>query len=328
MLFITGMVVKSKIKGVNEWLFIEDIADIYSPKNTVEEKRVTIGRSPVNMDNFQLSSAGLFLLYSDMWFDEPVQVHTEVSGETITSQFIFYRNKNVKKLSIQGRSRHNIRYIPSTIQEYDLKAGMQYAYFLMVLSKDYYFHLINRHFSLHEDFVREVDKGVYTSFKQEDKVVTPDMVRIINELKETQKTGELRRLHTEAKIMELLICQLEQFQEEDDDTKAVLKDVDIEKLEQARRILEANFVNPPTQKELAMAVALNESKLRRGFKEYFATTIYEYTVRLRMEYARQLLLVEKKNIQETATLSGFNHQNNFSSAFKKYFGISPSDIKQ
>ncbi|MET0393959.1 MAG: AraC family transcriptional regulator [Chitinophagaceae bacterium] len=312
---------------MNEWLFVEDIADTYSPKNTVQEKRVAIGRSPVNMENFQLSSAGLFLLYSEMWFDEQVQVHTEVQGETITSQFIFYRDKNVKKLSIQGRSRHNIRYIPSLSQEYDLKAGMQYAYFLMVLSKDYYFHLINRHFSLQEDFVREVDKGAYVSFKQEDKVVTPEMLRIINELRETQKTGELRRLHTEAKIMELLICQLEQFQEEDDDPKAMLKGGDIEKLEQARSILEANFVNPPTQKELAMAVALNESKLRRGFKEYFATTIYEYTVRLRMEYARQLLLVEKKNIQETATLSGFNHQNNFSSAFKKYFGISPSDIR-
>ncbi|MFT3824146.1 MAG: AraC family transcriptional regulator [Chitinophagaceae bacterium] len=321
------MVIKSKFKGVNEWLFIEDIADTYSPQNAVHATRVAIERPPVNMTNFQLSSSGLFLLYSDMWFDEQVQMYTEVLGETITSQFIFYRQKNAKKLSIQGRSRHNIRYIPSVTQQYDLKSDIQYAYFLMVLSKDYYFHLINRHSSLHEDFVREVDKGESVSFKQEDKVVTPDMLRIINELKETQKTGELLRLHTEAKILELLICQLEQFQEGDDDPKAILKDADIEKLEQARSILELNFVNPPTQRELAMAVALNESKLRRGFKEYFATTIYEYTLRLRMEYARQLLLIEKKTIQETATLTGFNHQNNFSSSFKKYFGISPSDIR-
>lgn len=284
------MIVKSKIKGVNEWLFIEDINDTYSPRNTVHEKRVIIERDPVKMANYQLSSAGLFILYSDMWFNEPVQIHTEILGETITSQFIFYRPQNVRKLSIQGRGRHNIRYIPSFTHSYELKPDMQYAYFLMVLSKDYYFHLINRHSSLHEDFVREIDKGGFVSFKQDDKVVTPEMLRIINELKETQKTGELRRLHTEAKIMELLVSQLEQFQEDDDDPKAMLKNADIEKLEEARSILDARFVDPPTQKELAMAVAFNESKLRRGFKEYFGTTIYEYIVRLRMEYARQLLI--------------------------------------
>ncbi|WP_208419942.1 helix-turn-helix transcriptional regulator [Paraflavitalea devenefica] len=322
-----SMIIKSKIKGLNDWLFIEDIPDVYSPNNTLNEKRVAIERKPVKMANFQLSSAGLFLLYSDMKFDEPTQVHTEVMGETITSHFIFYRPQSVKKLSIHGRSRHNIRYIPSAVQEYDMKAGMEYAYFLMVLSRNYYFHLIDRHSSLQEDFVQEMDKGVFVSFKQEDMVVTPEMQRIIGELKDNQKTGELRRLHTEAKIMELLICQLEQFHETGPDQRTVLRGPDIEKLEQARSILEANFANPPTQKELAIAVALNESKLRRGFKEYFATTIHEYTVRVRMECARRLLLEERRTINEAAEITGFTHQNNFSSAFKKYFGISPSDIR-
>lgn len=321
------MVIKSKIKGLSDWLFIEDIPDTYVPQNILTDKKTVIERAPLKMENFQLSSSGIFLLYSQMKCDQPVQVYTEIEGETVTSQFIFYKLPSFKKLSMFGRSRHNIRYIPSAVHEYEMKSGVEYAYFLMVLSKDYYFQLINRHSSLHEDFVNEIDKGGYASFAPQDLFVTPEMMKIINELKDVQKKGELRRLHTEAKIMELLIYQLEQLNMQDEDQGKKLKSADIEKLEQVRDLLDKDFVNPPSQKELAQAVMMNESKLRREFKEYFATTIYDYIVRLRMEYARTLLLEQKKSIYETAALTGFNHQNNFSSAFKKYFGISPSDIR-
>lgn len=321
------MVIKSKIKGLNEWLFVEDIPDTYLPDRTVTEKRVEIKRRPLEMTSRQLSASGMFLLYADMKCESPVQIQTEVAGETVTSQFVFYKLPSFKKMSIPGRSRHNIRYIPTSIREYEMKQDIEYSYFLMVLSKDYYLHLINRHSSLHEDFVQEMRKGEYLSFADNDLSVTPEMIRIINDLKEVQKTGEVRRLHTEAKVMELLIYQLEQLNTQTEDAGSSLKTADIERLEEARRILDGNFVNPPSQKELSQTVALNESKLRRGFKEYFATTIHDYTVRLRMEYARKLLLEEKRSILETAELTGFNHQNNFSSAFKKYFGISPSEIR-
>jgi AraC-like DNA-binding protein len=320
------MVIKSKIKGLQDWLFIEDIPDTYHPENTLTDKRIEIERAPLRMENFQLTSAGIFLLYSQMRCDQPVQIYTEIEGETVTSQFIFYKLPSFKKLNLFGRSRHNIRYIPSDQHEYEMKAGVDYAYFLMVLSKDYYFKLIDRHSSLHDEFVQEIDKGSFASFAPKDLIATPEMMKVINELKEGNKTGELRRLHTEAKIMELLIYQLEQLNAQEDQSRTLRAD-DIAKLEKARSILEEQFIDPPSQKELALLTGLNESKLRREFKEYFATTIHDYVVRLRMEYARQLLLEQKKSIQEAAELTGFNHQNNFSNAFKKYFGISPSDIR-
>jgi AraC-like DNA-binding protein len=321
------MVIKSKIKGLEDWLFIEDIPDTYVPDNILTDKKITIERAPLQMENFQLASAGIFLLYSQMKCEQPVQIYTEIQGETITSQFIFYKVPAVKKINVFGRSRHNIRYIPSAVHEYEMKAGIEYAYFLMVLSKDYYFKLIDRHLSLHDEFVQDIEKGDYVSFAPSDLMVTPEMMKVINELKVANKTGELRRLHTEAKIMELLIYQLEQLNARDVALTKSLRADDIAKLEQARVILEKQFIHPPSQKELAQLVAMNESKLRREFKEYFATTIHDYVVRLRMQYARQLLLEQRKSIQEAAELTGFNHQNNFSTAFKKYFGISPSDVR-
>lgn len=320
------MVIRSKIKGLNEWLFIENIPDQYIPQNTVTEKKLTIKKSAVEMRNFQLSSAGMFLLYTEMKCDDTVKIQTEVSGDAILSQFIFYKIPSLKKLNIFGRSRHNIRYTPSAAHEYEIKKDIEYGYFLMALSKDYYFHLINRHSSLHEDFVTGIDNKEYTNFNPVDLQATPEMIRIINELKEGQQKGEFRRLHAEAKVMELLIYQLEQLTANNNASKPI-DPYDVDKLEMARKLLDGNFINPPSQKELAQEVAQNESKLRKDFKEYFGVTIHNYTIRLRMEYARKLLLEHRKTIFETAELTGFSHQNNFSNAFKKYFGISPSEIK-
>jgi AraC-like DNA-binding protein len=321
------MIIKSKIRQQKEWLFTEDIPDVYLPGHNISTKRLAIEKYPAKMINYQLSSTGLFVLFSDMRFEDSIQVHTEIEGDAIASQFITF-NKTAEKNNWYGRCTHNIRYLPSSTHEYEAKPGIDYNYFLMVLSRDYYFNIINRHSSLHEDFVQEMDKGFEVSFKPEGMTATPEMLRIISELKDMQKTGELLRLHTEAKVMELLICQLEQFQDLDKSFSWKLKSADIEKLEQVRIILENNIVQPPTQKDLAIAVGLNESKLRRGFKEYFAITIHDYSVRLRMEYGRKLLIDERKTIYEAAEITGFSHQNNFSSAFKKYFGISPSDIKK
>lgn len=320
------MIVKSKIEGSNDWLFIEDIPEEYTSGQSISEKKVSIERSPMLMNNYQLSSGGLFLLHSEMKFTESTRILTSVDGETITSQFIFYYPINSRKISPQGASRHNIRYIPSAVESYELKSGVEYSYFLIVMSKEYYYKLIDRHSSLHEEFVQEIEKGLSTSYSLKDMLVTPEMQRIIQELLDAKKTGELKRLHTEAKVLELLIHQIEQLNSEQADGYRMLRSSDIDKLELARNILEKRFIDPPTQKELALEVTLNETKLRRGFKEYFATTIYNYITRLRMETARTMLIDERKTIYEVSLLTGFKHQANFSNAFKKYYGISPSDI--
>ena len=324
------MVIKSRIEGMDDWLFIEDMPDRYTPNYSLVEKDVAIKRKPVFLANHQLTTGGLFVMYSEMCFEEPRNIYTEVIGETITSQFIFYKKATEqlkgKPNALYGRSRHNIRYIPTTVSEHEIKKDIDYMYFLIVLSKDYYFNLIDRHSLLHEDFVRDIELGQYTSFSSEDFFVTGEMRRVIDDMVNCKQQGELKRIHTEARILELLMYQLEQLGHKDQSI-ALLRGEDIEKLEEARRLLKLRYASPPTQKDLSRTVALNEFKLRRGFKEYFGITVYDYITRLRMEEARRLLLEERRSISEVSSSVGFSHQNNFSIAFKKYFGIPPSELK-
>ncbi|WP_437917718.1 helix-turn-helix transcriptional regulator [Sphingobacterium sp. LRF_L2] len=320
------MLVKSKIVELDEWLFIEEIPDSYVPDKPLVENRVVIKRAPVHMTNFQLSTSGLFVLYTQMSFDQPVHIHTEIEGEAITSQFIFYKTADSKLP--YGMSRHNIRYIPSVQTTHEVKEGVEYSYFIAVISKDYYLNLIKRDSLLHKHFVDDIEKGIYASFSEEDLMATYEMQHTIAELVESKKTGEIRRLHTESRVVELLMYQFEQYNDKMQQHDAPLfNEEDIARLEHARQILEQRLANPPTQKELAMEVLMSESKLRKDFKEYFSVTIHDYLTRVRMEKARSYLLEEKMSVYEVALLTGFGHQNNFSSAFKKYYGVSPGELK-
>lgn len=319
------MVIRSRIEELDEWLFVEDIPDSFVPDQPLVETHREINDGPVQMSVYQLSTSGLFILNLQMTVSEPVHIQTEIEGEVITSQFIFFKTADSKLP--YGMSRHNIRYIPSTTSSQEIKAGVSYTYFIAVLSKDYYLNLIKRDSLLHSDFVKEIEKGRYVSFSDKDLMATYEMKRTIDELVESNKIGELRRLHTESRIVELLMYQFEQYTENAADKVSLFKEQDVERLEMARQILEQRLSDPPTQQDLAREVMMSESKLRKDFKEYFSVTIHEYLTRLRMEKARSYLLNDKMSVYEVALLTGFGHQNNFSAAFKKYYGISPGELK-
>lgn len=325
------MIVSAKIEHHNEYLFMEEVPDTYTRDHRLSEKQLTIRDSPVEMKNYQLSTSGMFLLYSEMKFDQAVNIVTEIEGEAIASQFIFSReisnadHKPTKSTYRQGR--HNIRYIPSSKETHEIKPGVKYVYFLLVLSKDYYLHMVDLCSPLHEEFVRDMEKGRSISFCEDDLFVTPEMRRSIDDIRDCKQDGDLKRLFTDARILELIMYQLEQFGKYADPEKVVIKESDIIRLETAREILEQDYINPPNQKQLSKMVLLNEFKLRSGFKQYFGSTIYDYVTRLRMEEARKLIVEEKKNMYEIGVGVGFKHQASFTNAFKKYYGVLPSEVR-
>lgn len=324
------MLVKAKLENHNEWLFLEEIPEKYIPNHHLSERQISIKNAPVDMKNYQLSTNGLFLLHSEMNFSHNVRIETEVEGDAVASQFIFSKEKGNTLASNNvryTRGRHNIRYIPTGKECYEVKANQEYVYFLIVLSKDYYLNLVDTSSPLHEDFMREMEKGTGVSFVNEDLYITPEMRKAIEGIRTCKHDGGLKRMFTDARIMELIIYQLEQFSLYLQGENETINGEDVEKLELVRELLEAKYVSPPTQKELARFATINESKLRTGFKKYYGTTIYDFITRLRMLEARRLITEERNtNMNEVSMLVGFKHQSNFTRAFKRYYGLSPSEV--
>jgi AraC family transcriptional regulator, transcriptional activator of the genes for pyochelin and ferripyochelin receptors len=132
----------------------------------------------------------------------------------------------------------------------------------------------------------------------------------------------------ESKALEMLAYELEEFSDQAPG-KAATKDLqEVERLYHARSILEAEFTNPPSLFQLSRRVSLNDFKLKRGFRELFRNSVFGYVRQLRMEMARSLLEGSDLSVTQVALEAGYNSFGHFAAAFKRTFGILPSQYRQ
>ena len=155
--------------------------------------------------------------------------------------------------------------------------------------------------------------------------ITPQMQTIVQQISQHPYQGAIARMYLEAKALELLAMQLTQLTElRSDATNLSLRPKSIDRIYQAKDILMSRLENPPSISELTQQVGLGERTLRRGFRELFDTTVVGYLTSLRMKQAECYLREKKLSICEVANLVGYSNLSHFSAAFKRQFGITPS----
>ncbi|SFF68782.1 Helix-turn-helix domain-containing protein [Salegentibacter agarivorans] len=79
--------------------------------------------------------------------------------------------------------------------------------------------------------------------------------------------------------------------------------------------------------EIARDLETNSTVLIRGFKAIHGKTIASFHREKRLEKARDLVLDTDTKLSNIATLCGFGSLSHFSRAFKKHFGVNPSDSR-
>jgi AraC-like DNA-binding protein len=84
--------------------------------------------------------------------------------------------------------------------------------------------------------------------------------------------------------------------------------------------------NPPTVEELARKHHIGVSRLKRQFKQVYGKPVYEYYQKYRMGKARDLLLSGEFTVKEVGYKLGYQNLSNFANAFKKEFGVLPSEL--
>ncbi len=96
----------------------------------------------------------------------------------------------------------------------------------------------------------------------------------------------------------------------------------------ARRWIEAHADRPVTLDEVARAAALSKYHLIRVFKEAIGVPPLQYHRQLRLQLARRLLEVPHVPIAEVAARVGYTSTTSFTKAFKKEYGIAPSEMRR
>ena len=143
-------------------------------------------------------------------------------------------------------------------------------------------------------------------------------------------TDTLENIYINAQTQMLLLYTLEcMLGDKDIDTfqcKFLANEADREKIIKAREILLQHIGEPITIKELSRKVAINECYLKKGFKELFGTTIFDFYQSQRMEHARYLLYEKGLSVTEVSIMLGYSSISHFSTAFKKHTGLKPCEL--
>jgi AraC-like DNA-binding protein len=155
--------------------------------------------------------------------------------------------------------------------------------------------------------------------------MTSSIMRAVVDIVNTRYLGRLRHTYVKAKATELLceVVYLLTHESELMTSDLRLSWRDKRQLDKARQTIREDCVNAPTISELSRQLGLNQRKLKMGFKQLFGTPVFQYTQNLRLEKALQLLQTGDYSIREVADAVGYGYAKNFTTAFKKRYGVSP-----
>lgn len=97
------------------------------------------------------------------------------------------------------------------------------------------------------------------------------------------------------------------------------------KLAEALELMENNIEEPLTTDDLAYHVGISRRQLERLFKRHLDTVPSRYYLQYRLEKGRAQLLQSADSISTIALACGFSSGAHFSTAYRNFFGLSPSE---
>ncbi len=92
--------------------------------------------------------------------------------------------------------------------------------------------------------------------------------------------------------------------------------------------VETKGERPKLSEYLQKQMLKEYSTLSKAFSETKGMTIEHYSILLRIEYAKEMLCHQRKNIEEIAYELGYSSPAHLSAQFKKETGITPSQFKR
>ena len=153
---------------------------------------------------------------------------------------------------------------------------------------------------------------------------------VIEGLLNNNFTDSLENIYINAQTQMLLLysmdCMVGEKQLDVINCKFLANEADREKIQRAREILIQHIGEPITIKELSRKVAMNECYLKKGFKEMFGSTIFDFYQSQRMEHAKYLLYEKGLSVTEVSLMLGYSSISHFSTAFKKHTGLKPCEL--
>jgi AraC-like DNA-binding protein len=92
------------------------------------------------------------------------------------------------------------------------------------------------------------------------------------------------------------------------------------------RSMRRNYASKIDVEELAQLACMSVSTFHRVFKEVTSESPVQYLKKIRLNKARDLILIDQEKVYAAADQVGYESVSQFSREFKRYFGQSPADM--
>lgn len=147
----------------------------------------------------------------------------------------------------------------------------------------------------------------------------------LTHIRQSQVYGVARQLMLEGLMLQLLGQGLSARQKSAQTCGAPVR-CEQHRLERVRQQLESAPERDYSLAELAAQAAMSPSSLRSKFRQAYGCTVFDYLRDCRLALARRYLL-EGHSVQHAAWVSGYQHATNFSTAFRRRYGVSPGHLR-
>lgn len=258
-----------------------------------------------------------------------IQLHFQLGGSAQTHLMYSQEGRASTGLNLNiNPGETNLLIVPSLNDSFELTDTADGNIFSIMFSIDYIRDLFSRYPVQMEPILTNIKKRELCLLKKQNVPITPRMrdviLRIQNQNHDEQMAGSL---FLEAQILDLLSMFFIQMEQPEATSGRQLSRSDQDRIHRAREILLEQLDSPPTLAELSKRVGTNEFKLKRGFKEIFGTSPYAYHLQHKLEIARSFILDTELTISEIAYKVGYSDPAHLSNAFRRQYGISPSDLR-
>lgn len=158
--------------------------------------------------------------------------------------------------------------------------------------------------------------------------LTAQMFEIATRLIQNPFKGPLSLVYTEALTLELLCAAVGGFASLTSAPNEAYTERELRCLRNARTLLMEQFTPSPTLRKLARSIGMGETALTHGFKAVYGETIFDFSLRCRMQHALKLLRDKHWTVDKVSDAVGYKHSTSFATAFRRHFGLRPIDVRR
>jgi len=262
-------------------------------------------------ENIYLNIVDILIKQSYIWKlknkKEQLQIRLIIQGK------LEKLDQNTNEKVIYNENEISVEYKKNIDEALLSKQGEHIKYICITLDENY----------LKENsYIRDIFKENFSK-----KFYEPNLKNLFLELFNREYSSKMDKIYLKNRTMQIIFYVFEELKKDEIRIEMLNKD-DIKRVKKAKIYIEEYFYEYITIPLLSKKVALNTTKLKKGFKELFGKTLGEFLRDYRLLKALEYLKENTYSVKEVALKCGYTNQASFSYAFSKKYGMKPKDIQK